>query len=231
MTKKRPFDRLFAQLQDIDDAKGNHLNTVLWSKQGDCSVILEIRNPVPRFCMDAEPYMQFCDVLANIVQSLGEGYALQKQDIFCKKGYHHDIPEDMEFLSKSYFRYFEGREYTDIRTFLIITQEATHNMFVSYDPKKWLDFHAKISKVCDILKDKGIWCYTGFLFEQVVADPAMSRMLPYLDVLVDGPFIEAKKSLDLLFRGSSNQRLVDVQKSLKAGKVVEFDYNPYPVFD
>lgn len=159
MTKKRPFDRLFAQLQDIDDAKGNHLNTVLWSKQGDCSVILEIRNPVPRFCMDAEPYMQFCDVLANIVQSLGEGYALQKQDIFCKKGYHHDIPEDMEFLSKSYFRYFEGREYTDIRTFLIITQEATHNMFVSYDPKKWLDFHAKVSKVCDILKDKGIWCY------------------------------------------------------------------------
>ena len=78
---------------------------------------------------------------------------------------------------------------------------------------------------------KGIWCYTGFLYEQVVADPKMSKMLPYLEVLVDGPFIEAKKSLDLLFRGSSNQRLVDVQKSLKAGKVVEFDYNPYPVFD
>lgn len=78
---------------------------------------------------------------------------------------------------------------------------------------------------------KGIWCYTGFLYEQVVADPKMSKMLPYLEVLVDGPFIEAKKSLDLLFRGSSNQRLVDVQKSLKAGKVVEFDYNPYPTFD
>ena len=78
---------------------------------------------------------------------------------------------------------------------------------------------------------KGIWCYTGFLYEQVVADPKMSKILPYLEVLVDGPFIEAKKSLDLLFRGSSNQRLVDVQKSLKAGKVVEFDYNPYPTFD
>ena len=158
-TKKRPFDRLFAQLQDINDERGNLLNTVLWSKQGDCSVILEIKNPVPRFSTDAELYMQFCDVLSNIVQTLGEGYALQKQDIFCKKGYHHDIPPEMEFLSQSYFRYFEGREYTDIRTFLIITQEASKNMFVKYDPKKWLDFHTKVKKVCDILSDKNIWYY------------------------------------------------------------------------
>ena len=107
--KKRPFDKLFAQLQDINDERGRHLNTVLWSKQGDCSVILEIKNPVPRFSTDAELYMQFCDVLSNIVQTLGEGYALQKQDIFCKRGYHHDIPPEMEFLSQSYFRYFEGR--------------------------------------------------------------------------------------------------------------------------
>ncbi len=76
-----------------------------------------------------------------------------------------------------------------------------------------------------------IWCYTGFRYEEVVADPVMSAMLPYLEVLVDGPFIEAEKSLDLLFRGSRNQRLIDVQKSLQAGKVVEFEYSPYPVFD
>ncbi len=75
-----------------------------------------------------------------------------------------------------------------------------------------------------------IWCFTGFLYEQVVADPVMSRMLPYLEVLVDGPFIESKKNLDLMFRGSSNQRLVDVQASLKAGKVVEFEWDPFPKF-
>lgn len=75
-----------------------------------------------------------------------------------------------------------------------------------------------------------IWCYTGFLYEEVVADPVMSKLLPYLEVLVDGPFVEAEKSLDLLFRGSRNQRLVDVQKSLQAGKVLEFEYSPYPVF-
>ena len=76
-----------------------------------------------------------------------------------------------------------------------------------------------------------IWCYTGFHFEDVLKDPVMSQMLPYLEVLVDGPFIEAEKSLDLLFRGSKNQRLIDVQKSLKEGKVVEYDYHPYPTFD
>lgn len=75
-----------------------------------------------------------------------------------------------------------------------------------------------------------VWCYTGFRFEQVQNDPAMSQMLPYLEVLVDGPFIEEKKSLDLLFRGSSNQRLIDVQRSLATGEVVEFEYNPYPTF-
>ncbi len=158
-SKKRPFDKLFAQLQDIKDERGNLINTVLWNKKGDCSVIMEIKNPVPRFSTNAELYMQFADILSNIVQTLGEGYSLQKQDVFCKKGYHHDIPETMEFLSQSYFRYYEGREYTEIRTFLIITQEAVNNMFIKYDPKRWLDFHTKVKKVCDILSDKNIWHY------------------------------------------------------------------------
>lgn len=75
-----------------------------------------------------------------------------------------------------------------------------------------------------------IWCYTGFRYEEVVAHPQRSRMLPYLEVLVDGPFIRSQRSLDLLFRGSRNQRLIDVQQSLAAGQPIEFDYNPYPTF-
>ncbi len=75
-----------------------------------------------------------------------------------------------------------------------------------------------------------VWCYTGFHYEEVLADPVMSKMLPYLEVLVDGPFVEEQKSLDLMFRGSRNQRLVDVQRSLEAGRVVEFEWNPFPKF-
>lgn len=75
-----------------------------------------------------------------------------------------------------------------------------------------------------------VWCYTGFSYEEVAADPVMSQMLPWLEVLVDGPFIQAERSLDLLFRGSRNQRLIDVPKSLAAGHAVEFIYDPYPHF-
>lgn len=59
----------------------------------------------------------------------------------------------------------------------------------------------------------GIWCYTGFTFEQIYDSPEMSPLLALIDVLVDGPFVESQKDLGLRFRGSSNQRLVDCRKS------------------
>ena len=154
--KKKPLDGLFAQLQDIKDDNGNLLNTVLFSDKGDCSVIISIENPVQQYCTDAEQYMEFTDVLNNIVQTLGEGYALQKQDIFCKQLYHHEITEDMTYLMKSYFRHFEGRPYTEIQTYIIITQESIKSTFVKYDPKMWTEFHVKVSKITDILKERNV---------------------------------------------------------------------------
>ena len=155
-TRKRVFDGLYAQLEETDG------HVVLFSAGGNPSVIFGMTNPVQQLCTDAEQYLRFQDVLSNVAQTLGEGYALQKQDIFCKQTYPHDVPEDAEFLNRSYFRYFEGREFTEIRTYLIVTQEAQHGQFVQYDPKKWQDFHAKVSKVADILKEKDIrhWLLT-----------------------------------------------------------------------
>lgn len=69
--------------------------------------------------------------------------------------------------------------------------------------------------------DKTIWIYSGFTFEEILKDPAKKRLLALCDVLVDGPFIEEKKNLTLAFRGSENQRILDVQKSLSAGAPVE----------
>ncbi len=76
---------------------------------------------------------------------------------------------------------------------------------------------------------KSIWAFSGYLFDRDImsghlGDPEITKeYLSYLDVLVDGPFIEAKKDLMLRFRGSSNQRLIDVQKSLAAGAVVDWE--------
>jgi len=149
-TKKKVFDGLYAGLEETDG------NVVLFSAKGEPSVIFEMTNPVQQLCTDAGQYIRFQDVLSNVVQTLGEGYALQKQDILCKQAYHHDVPEDAEFLTRSYFNYFKGREFTEIRTYLIVTQEAQRSQFVQYDPKTWLDFHTKVSKVDDILTERGI---------------------------------------------------------------------------
>ena len=66
--------------------------------------------------------------------------------------------------------------------------------------------------------DKTIWCFTGYVLEQDILSgrlgPLTEELLRYCDVLVDGPFVEAKKNLSLKFRGSENQRLLDVKRSL-----------------
>ena len=76
--------------------------------------------------------------------------------------------------------------------------------------------------VKDIRKhiDKSIWIYSGHSFEKLVKDPISKNLLKEVDVLVDGPFIEAKKDLKLKFRGSSNQRIIDVKKSLINNSII-----------
>ncbi len=66
-----------------------------------------------------------------------------------------------------------------------------------------------------------VWCYTGYTFDQLLAegDPARLHLLEAVDVLVDGPFLLDRRSLALLYRGSDNQRLIDVPASLRAGTV------------
>ena len=65
-----------------------------------------------------------------------------------------------------------------------------------------------------------VWSYSGYLFEQLLADEKKSQLLKELDVLVDGPFVLSQRSLALAWRGSRNQRVIDVPKSLAAGEVV-----------
>lgn len=73
---------------------------------------------------------------------------------------------------------------------------------------------------------KTIWLYTGYTFEQIISSDNLSRILPYVDVIIDGPFIECQRDTSLLFRGSSNQRLIDVRHWLETGtlKLWESDF-------
>ena len=65
-----------------------------------------------------------------------------------------------------------------------------------------------------------VWCYTGFTYEEMLRNPKHKKLLEEIDILVDGKFILEKKSYDLYFRGSTNQRIIDVKKSLKRERVV-----------
>ena len=92
--------------------------------------------------------------------------------------------------------------------------------FTGGDPFFQAEGFAELARRIKTETTKTIWCYTGFLYEHLLEQPRYRTLLEQLDVLVDGPFIMAQRNEDLLFRGSANQRLIDVQASHKAGTVV-----------
>lgn len=69
---------------------------------------------------------------------------------------------------------------------------------------------------------KTVWCYTGYTWEEIMQDDLKKRIIPYFDYLVDGRFDASQKTLSLPWRGSRNQRIIDVTKSLCSGKIVEW---------
>ena len=82
---------------------------------------------------------------------------------------------------------------------------------------------AALAKAVKERSGKNIWCYTGYLFEDLLGNVQQRELLNYIDVLVDGRFVEVLKDETLRFRGSSNQRVINVSESLKRGSVVLLD--------
>lgn len=92
--------------------------------------------------------------------------------------------------------------------------------FTGGDPMMQPEGFTELARAIKERSEKTIWCYTGYLFEELTRMPAQAEMLKYIDVLVDGPFVQNLRDEQLRFRGSSNQRLVDVRRSLKEKKTV-----------
>ena len=94
--------------------------------------------------------------------------------------------------------------------------------FTGGDPMYQPEGFAELARAIRQRTRKTIWCYTGFTFEVLVPNPRHRQLLALVDVLVDGPFSKSLRDEDLLFRGSRNQRLIDVPQSLAQGRVVEY---------
>ena len=98
--------------------------------------------------------------------------------------------------------------------------------FSGGDPMFQPEGFAELAQAIKENSDKNIWCYTGYTFEQLLNSTRHTRLLQYIDVLVDGRFRQELRDGSLYFRGSSNQRLIDVPASLKNGKVIAYSYRP-----
>ena len=93
--------------------------------------------------------------------------------------------------------------------------EADMNVtFTGGDPMLHPEGFIELARMIKERTDKTIWCYTGYLFEELLQHPLRRELVELCDVIVDGRYVEAERDLSLHFRGSSNQRIIDVAKSL-----------------
>jgi len=118
-----------------------------------------------------------------------------------------------------------GREMSTEELMRIIVADPYANVtFSGGDPMYQAAGFAELARAIHRRTNKDIWCFTGFRFEDLIQHD-QRELLEQLDVLVDGPYVASLRDPDLLFRGSSNQRIIDVQASLFASEVVLWQQN------
>lgn len=115
---------------------------------------------------------------------------------------------------------------TDVLLEKVLADEFANVTFSGGDPLFQSEGFADLAEKIKKQSKKSIWCYTGFTFEMILKNKKQTELLSFIDVLVDGRFEESLRSDSLLFRGSKNQRLIDVQSSLRENRVVLYRYNP-----
>ncbi|OYD42709.1 TraG family conjugative transposon ATPase [Sphingobacterium cellulitidis] len=123
--------------------------SILYSDRGDFSAVMRLTNPVLQYGADPEAYTTFQHVLLNVIKILGEGHIIQKHDVFIKRKYRPKPAS--EFLEQKYQEHFEGREYTEIRTYLTVTRLVKKGAFYTYDKKVLATFGQNMAKVHDLL--------------------------------------------------------------------------------
>ena len=115
-----------------------------------------------------------------------------------------------------------GKEMTiDELLDIIKADEFANVTFSGGDPFFQVGAATELARRIKEETDKTIWVYTGYTIEKIIQTRFLARMLPYIDVLVDGPYVEELRNTDLPFRGSENQRIIDVQKYIKGEKDYE----------
>lgn len=143
-------------------------------------------------------------VLDILEQTMADGPGF-RTSIYCAGCAHHcpgcHNPQSWDFSG--------GKDMeVDALLDMIKADEFSNVTFSGGDPLYQVEAFTELARKIKEQTTKTIWCYTGFVYEEIQKDPRLSMILPYLDVLVDGPFVEELKDSELHFRGSSNQRII-----------------------
>src|SRR5690606_19101823 len=119
----------------------------------DFCIIISLLNPVLQYSADPNNYDVFHRLYVNMIKILGEGYVIQKQDILSKTFYNSS--ESTGYLQKKFDEHFQGRTYTRLQTYLVITRKALNGVF-SFSEKQLADFEKGLGKTLDLLKGSGL---------------------------------------------------------------------------
>ena len=130
---------------------------ILYSNNGDCSVIFRMENLAEQYCADAELYDAYHFMFMQIVKLLAENYIIQKTDVVSTQYFSRPVSKETDFLSRKFFEHFKGRPYKKVETYLTITRSKTNkNAFFTYREEDMGDFINKVSKIDDILSSCNI---------------------------------------------------------------------------
>ena len=147
-------------------------------------------------------------ILDIAYETMADGPGL-RTSIYCA-GCAHACPQCHNPQS---WDFHGGREVSvDELLEVVKSDEFSDVTFSGGDPLYQVEAFTELARRIKEETGKNIWCYTGFTYEEILADERMSRILPYIDTLVDGPFMQELRDPELHFRGSSNQRIIHLTK-------------------
>ena len=143
-------------------------------------------------------------IMEVMEQTMADGPGL-RTSIYCSWCRHHcpgcHNPQSWDFGN--------GHKMSVDDLLQVIKDDDISNVsFSGGDPFYQVEGFTELARRIKAETNKTIWCWTGFTYEEILADSKLSMMLPYLDVLVDGPYVESLRDPQLHFRGSSNQRII-----------------------
>lgn len=147
-------------------------------------------------------------VLDILEETMADGPGF-RTSIYCAGCAHHcpgcHNPQSWDFMG--------GREMSVQELLDVVKADEFSNVtFSGGDPLYQVEAFTELARRIKEETGKNIWCYTGFTYEEILADSRLSMILPHIDTLVEGPFIQELRDPDLHFRGSSNQRIIHLTK-------------------